>query len=144
MVRVVVRVVLDTDVLVAGLGSPTGASRALLQELRGGRLIVAASVAMMLEYEAVLTRSEHLAAIGFSRREVDTLLDGLAALAEPITPHFLWRPQLRDPDDEMVLDTAVAGGCDAIVTFNSRDFLPAAKRFGLSVLLPRDAFRRLR
>ncbi len=97
----------------------------------------------MLEYEAVVTRPEHLAVIGLSRDEVNRLLDGLAALVEPVTPHFLWRPQLRDPDDEMLLDTAVAGHCDAIVTFNSRDFLPAARRFGLEVLLPRDIIRRL-
>lgn len=80
-------------------------SRALLRGLRAGRLIVAANVALMPEYEAVLTRSEHLAAIGLSRREVNPLLAGLAALVEPVTPHVLWRPQLRDPDDEMVLDT---------------------------------------
>lgn len=66
---------------------------------------MAANVALMPEYEAVLTRSEHLAAIGLSRREVNPLLAGLAALVEPVTPHVLWRPQLRDPDDEMVLDT---------------------------------------
>jgi putative PIN family toxin of toxin-antitoxin system len=138
-----VRVAIDTDVLVAGLRSPRGASRALLQELRAGRLVVVASVALMLEYEAVVTRPEHLAVIGLSRDEVNRLLDGLAALVEPVTPHFLWRPQLRDPDDEMLPDTAVAGHCDAIVTFNSRDFLPAARRFGLEVLLPRDIIRRL-
>lgn len=138
------RVVLDTDVLVAALRSPGGASRALLQYLRSGRLVVVASVALMLEYEAVLTRSEHLAAMGLSRHEVGTLLDGLAALVEPVTPHFLWRPQLRDVDDEMVLDAAVAGACDAIVTFNTRDFLPAAQRFGLEVLKPGDVFRRVR
>ena len=134
---------LDTDVLVAALRSPRGASRALLQRLRAGRLVAVVSVALMLEYEAVLTRVEQLAAIGLSRREMEALLDGLAALVEPVTPHFLWRPQLRDVDDEMVLAAAVAGGCDAIVTFNTRDFLPAATRFGLGVLVPADALRRI-
>jgi putative PIN family toxin of toxin-antitoxin system len=138
-----VRVVLDTDVVVAGLRSPTGASRALLRRLRAGRLVVVASVALMVEYEAVLTRPEHLAATGLSRREMNALLDGLAALVEPVTPSFLWRPQLRDPDDEMVLDAAVAGRCDAIVTFNVDDFLPAARRFGVKVLRPREAIGRL-
>jgi predicted nucleic acid-binding protein len=76
--------------------------------------------------------------------EVDIFLDGLAALLLPVLPYFLWRPLLRDPDDEMVLDTAVNGQADAIVTFNVRAFLPEARQFQIEVLAPREALRRLR
>src|SRR5262247_3808776 len=70
-------------------------------------------------------------------------LDGLAALVVPVTPYFLWRPTLRDPDDEMVLDAAVNERAEAIVTFNVRDFLPGATRFRVAVLTPAQTLRRL-
>lgn len=135
--------VLDTDVIVAGLRSPAGASRRLLQYLRADRVQAVATMSMFIEYEAVLTRPEHLAATGLSLTETGRFLDGLAALVTPVTPHFLWRPQLRDPDDEMVLEAAVNGRANAIVTFNQRDFLPAASGFGIGVERPSDMIRRL-
>lgn len=107
-----------------------------------------ANVALMLEYEAVCSRAEHLAAAGLSTQELGVFLDALAALAEPVETHYLWRPQLRDPSDEMVLEAAVNGSAQAssaqaIVTFNLRDFGLAPSAFGIDVLLPRDALRRL-
>jgi putative PIN family toxin of toxin-antitoxin system len=138
-----VRLALDSNVLVAALRSPEGASRALLLALRARRVEAVASVNMMIEYEAVLTRHEHLTAAGLTRREIGAFLDGLARLVIPVTPYFLWRPQLTDPDDEMVLDAAVSGSCDAIVTFNTRHFKPATARFGIDVLTPAQAIRRV-
>jgi len=135
---------LDTDVVVAALRSPLGASRRLIQELRGGGVKAVATVGMFIEYEAVLTRPDNLAAAGLSAAEIGVFLDGLAALVTPVRPHFLWRPQLRDPNDEMVLEAAVNGRADAIVTFNLRDFLPAAGRFGIEVARPGDILRRLK
>jgi hypothetical protein len=70
-------------------------------------------------------------------------LDGLAVLAEPVVVHFLWRPQLRDAGDEMVLDAAVNGKAQAIVTFNHRDYGHTPARFGILLLLPAEAFRRI-
>src|SRR5262249_10867069 len=137
------RVALDTDVIVAALRSRTGASNALVRALRRGRLDAVASVPMLLEYEAVLMRAEQRRAIGFTAAQVQQFLDGLAALLIPVTPYFLWRPMLRDPDDEMVLDAAVNGQADTIVTFNRRDFLPGATQFQLSVLTPAQTLRRL-
>lgn len=134
---------LDTDVVVAALRSPAGASRRLIQSLRVGRLAVVATVGMFVEYEAVLSRPEHLAATGLTLAETGRFLDGLAALIIPVRPHFLWRPQLRDPNDEMVLEAAVNGHADAIVTFNQRDFLPAARRLGIDVQKPCEIVRRL-
>jgi putative PIN family toxin of toxin-antitoxin system len=138
------RVVFDTDVIVAALRSRTGASNALLRALRLGQLEAVASVPMMLEYEAVLMRPEQQQATGLTAQEVGVFLDGLAALLTPVMPYFLWRPRLRDPNDEMVLNAAVNGGADAIVTFNVGDFLPGATPFQLEVLTPAEALRRLR
>lgn len=135
---------LDTDVVVAAVRSSRGASRRLLQELRGGRVKAVATIGMFVEYEAVLTRPDNLAASGLDASEIGVFLDGLALLVTPVVPHFLWRPLLRDPNDEMVLEAAVNGQADAIVTFNQRDFLPAARRFGIDLERPADIIRRLR
>jgi putative PIN family toxin of toxin-antitoxin system len=138
------KLVFDTDILVAALRSRMGASNALLRALRQGQVEAVASLPMLLEYEAVLMRPEQRQRTGMSVQDVNVFLDGLAALLTPVTPYFLWRPMLRDPDDEMVLDAAVSGRAEVIVTFNVRDFLPEARRFDLDVLTPADVLRRLR
>ena len=135
--------VLDTNILVAGLRSRTGASRRLLFWLYEGRFEAVASVAMMLEYEAVLTRPENLEAFRLTWQEVERFLDGMSHLIMPVTPFFLWRPQLRDPADEHVLEAAVNSDADAIVTFNIRHFQSAAARFGIDVIRPGEAVRRI-
>ena len=94
----------------------------------------------MVEYEAVLSRQEHLAAIGLTSRQVGEILDALAAVAIPVRLSFLWRPRLKDPADEMVLETAVNGGADRLVTFNIRH-LAAALDFGIRVLRPAEAWK---
>ncbi len=137
------RYLLDTDVLVAGLRSRTGASRRLLTLLYMGRYQALASVATMLEYEAVLNRPENLAAFGLTSQEIQRFLDSMSMLITPVTLFFLWRPQLRDPADEHVLEAAVNGGADAIVTFNQRHFDGVAQRFGIITLRPADALRRI-
>jgi putative PIN family toxin of toxin-antitoxin system len=134
---------LDTEVIVAALRSPSGASRRLIQQLRAGRVQAVATIGMVVEYEAVLTRPEHLAATGLTAGEMGHFLDGLASLLTAVRPHFLWRPQLRDPNDEMILEAAVNGRAEAIVTFNRRDFVPAAARFGLDVETPGNIILRL-
>jgi predicted nucleic acid-binding protein len=137
------RTVVDTDVLVAAVRSHRGASRVLLTAALERRYPLLASVPLMLEYEAVLTRSEHLAAAGISAADVEVLLDALAIVAEPIRISYLWRPLLPDAGDDLVLETAVNGRADVVVTFNRRHFEPAAAPFGLEILAPADAVRRL-
>jgi predicted nucleic acid-binding protein len=74
---------------------------------------------------------------------VEAFLDAVVAMAEPVKTHFLWRPQLHDPNDEMVLEAAVNGGAVALVTFNVRDYGSAPAQFGIEVLLPREAITRI-
>jgi putative PIN family toxin of toxin-antitoxin system len=137
------RLVLDTDVIVAALRSPRGASAALLRAIRQGRATMLLSTPLLLEYEAVCQREEHRVAAGLTRTDVASFLDGLAGLAEPVIVHFLWRPQLRDAGDEMVLEAAVNGQAQAIVAFNRRDYGNAPARFGILLLLPRETYRRI-
>ncbi|TIW17466.1 MAG: putative toxin-antitoxin system toxin component, PIN family [Mesorhizobium sp.] len=132
------RIVLDTNVLTAGLRSRNGASFAVLRMIADRRLCPLVTTALFLEYEAVLTRPEQTTVHGLSATELDRLLAGFAALAEPVEPHFLWRPQLADPKDEMVLEAAVNGRADALVTYNRRDFSAAAGRFDIAVVSPAE------
>jgi putative PIN family toxin of toxin-antitoxin system len=139
-----VKLVLDTSVVVAAMRSPAGASAALVRAARQGSVTLLATVSLALEYEAVCRQAEHKLAAGLSDRQVDVFLDALIALAQPVEAHFIWRPQLRDPADEMVLEAAVNGRADALVTFNVRDFGTVPSHFGVEVLLPREAIWRIR
>ena len=98
-----------------------------------GTFDVHISVPLMLEYEAVLLKHEPLSRL--TECDIDDLLDYVCAVGVKHDVFFLWRPRLRDPKDDMVLETAVAGGCDAIVTYNRRDF-GGARDFDISVVTP--------
>jgi putative PIN family toxin of toxin-antitoxin system len=139
-----VRLVLDTDAVVAAMRSPAGASAAIIRAIRQEQATLLLSVPLVIEYEAVCQKSEHRLAAGLSGRQVDVFLDGIVAMAEQVETHFLWRPQLRDPNDEMVLEAAVNGQADALVTFNLRDYGAAPAQFGVEVLLPREAMARIK
>jgi putative PIN family toxin of toxin-antitoxin system len=137
------RIVLDTNILVAATRNAQGPSFALMQLVRSGQLSVCCSPAVFLEYEDVLKRPAQLEASGLLLTDIDAILNELAQRIEPIATHYQWRPQLRDPSDEMVLELAVNAAADAIVTYNLRDFGPA-KRFGVPVLNPEQAFKHFR
>ena len=137
------RAVVDTNVLVAARHSRSGASNALLRAVDRGRFTVLASVPLFLEYEAVLTRPVHELETGSSDTMVAGFLDYLAQLVEPVRLHYLWRPQLGDVADEMVLETAINGRADCIATFNTRHFGPAA-RFGIEIVTPAELLGRIR
>jgi putative PIN family toxin of toxin-antitoxin system len=134
-----VRIVLDTDVMVAALRSNAGASRQLLIHALTRRFDLLLSVPLMLEYEAVLKRPEHLRTAGATRDDIDAILDALAAAGVPVIPNFSWRPELTDPGDEMILEVAVNGQADLIVTFNLRDLRNAARTFGVRAIRPPEA-----
>jgi putative PIN family toxin of toxin-antitoxin system len=137
------RLVLDTATMVAAIRSDAGASRRLLVGALERRLTLLASVPLMVEYQAVMTRPEHLEVSGLSGGDMNALLDAVAAVATPVRLAFLWRPMVRDPDDDMVLEAAVNGNAEAIVTFNLRDFAKVAGMFGIEVISPGEAWQRL-
>ena len=137
------KLVLDTDVVVAAMRSPRGASAEILRAARQGRVMLLVSMPLALEYEAVCSRAGHRLAAGLSAHEVEVFVTAIIAMAEPIFTHFLWQPQLRDAGDEMVLEAAINGRAEALVTFNVRDFAPAHTLFGVPTLLPREAVRRI-
>ena len=130
------RAVLDTSILVAGLRSREGASFVLLGMVARRAVVPLATIALFLEYEDVLKRAEQREASGMTMDMIDRFLGGLASVAEPVDVHLRWRPQLRDAGDELVLEAAVNGRADALVTHNVRDFRDSAPRFGLRVARP--------
>jgi putative PIN family toxin of toxin-antitoxin system len=139
----VYRVVLDTSEIIAALRSRSGAGNAVLEHVARGRLRPLVSTALFLEYEEVVKRPEIRLATGMSQDDVGGFLAALASAAEAVEVNFRWRPQLSDPKDELVLEAAVNGNADALVTHNLRDFEPATRLFGLRVLLPRDVLKEL-
>jgi putative PIN family toxin of toxin-antitoxin system len=138
-----VRLVLDTTVLVAGLRSASGASRQLLRAALEKRFVLLLSVPLVIEYEAVATRKEHLKASGLKSAEVVALLDALISVSEPVVPRFRWRPMLRDPNDDMVFEAALNGHADLLVTFNRTDFAPLAPKSNIRIASPAEALREL-
>ena len=136
------RVVLDTDVVVRALRSPESASAVLIGAVRAGRVTLVASLANALEYEDVLGRPSIVAGTPYTPEEGAAFARAVASLAEPVIIDRRWRPQLRDPGDEHILEAALNGRADAIVTFNRRDFAGAAE-LGLKLALPRDILAEL-
>ena len=139
---VVVRLVLDTNVVVAAFRSRRGASNALLRLVDAGRVTPLCSTALFLEYEAVLSRTETRTTTGHSLDDVAAIMRALAARCEPVDISFRVRPMLRDADDEMVLEAALNGRADAIVTHNIRDFV-SIRDLGLEIATPGNIVRRL-
>jgi putative PIN family toxin of toxin-antitoxin system len=137
-------VVLDTNIMVPASLSPFGASFQLLSMVPQRRFEFFLSVPLMFEYEDALKRDDIRQQSHLTRGDIETILNMLAACGTPRMIYFLWRPQLRDPKDEMVLELAVSGQADAIVTLNERDFLPTAPDlFGIEVIRPGPFLRRL-
>ena len=134
---------LDTSVLVAALRSSTGASSLLGEAVLRGQLRPLVSVPLVLEYEAVLTRPEHLLASGFAAVEAVKIVKAFCSMGEAVHIAFRLRPQLPDPNDEFVLETAFHGRADAIISFNRKEFEPA-KAFGIRTLCPKEAWLKMR
>ncbi len=128
-------IVLDTNVLVSSLRSREGASFRLLRLVGGAKFKIHLSVALALEYEASLKKPGAVPA--FSAAEKDDLLDYLCSVARLDRVHFLWRPYLPDPGDDMVLELAVAGGADKIITFNKADF-EGSEKLGVQIMTPKE------
>jgi predicted nucleic acid-binding protein len=135
------RVVLDTSVLVAAMRSRRGASFEVVARLGKGTFQAAVSVPLVLEYESALLR--HLAASPFTEDDVRALIDYVCDVAIQQEVFFLWRPFLRDPSDDLVLEVAVAAGCEAVVTHNVRDFR-CAEKLGVQIITPGRFLQQIR
>jgi predicted nucleic acid-binding protein len=116
----------------------------LLLEIFDGHVCLLMSTALLLEYEAVLTRPTVLRMIGIDTASVLAVLDELAGLCTPVALDYRWRPVAADPDDDMVIETGINGGADAIATFNLGDMRAGAERFGVVAQRPATILRRLR
>jgi predicted nucleic acid-binding protein len=132
-------VVLDTNVVVSALRSRRGAAFQVLAAVGGESFDIAISVPMVLEFEEALLGQR---TAGITELDIRTALDYLCEAGREQEVFFLWRPTLRDPDDDMVLELAVAAGCVAVVTHNVRDFR-GTDRFGIGVWTPVDLLRKV-
>ena len=137
------RIVLDTSVIVAGLRSALGASHQLLRQIASGSISPLLTSTLFLEYEDVLKRPEQRIAHGLSLTQIDGFLSALASASEAVNVHFRWRPMLADAADEMVLEAAINGRAEALVTHNVRDFEPAARLLKLRVIRPGEFLKEM-
>ncbi len=128
-------IVFDTNILVTALRSKRGASYKLLTLVKSGKFVIHISVPLVLEYEDVAKRL--LEDISLTEQAVEDIIDYLCIVAQRQQIFYLWRPFLRDPKDDMVIELAVAASCDFIITYNKRDFR-GARRFGLRVVTPKE------
>lgn len=129
------KTVIDTNVLFAALKSSQGASYKLISLLPSKRFSIAISVPLIIEYEDVLKRGKLPASI--TEKEIGDFIDFFCYIGDQQDIFFLWRPFLPDPSDDLVLEVAVAGNCDAIITYNKRHFKNVNK-FGLRILDPKE------
>lgn len=132
------RLVLDTNVIVAAMLSPGGASAEVIRLAARGRVTLIGTLSLALEYLEVCARSDVRARSLVSEAEGLRFADEVAALLSPVDVRFRWRPAGPDPDDDHVIEAALNGAADAIVTFNRRDFEEASRRFNLPILTPAD------
>src|SRR4030066_168997 len=130
----------DTNVFVSALRSRNGASFRLLSIVDAGKFELAISVPLVLEYEAAAKK--HSRATGLSLSDIDAIIDYICRIAKHYKIYYLWRPFLKDPKDDMVLELAVVSNVNHIVTYNSADF-KGIEKFGLRAIKPRDFLREI-
>ena len=136
------RVVIDTNVLVSALKSQRGAAFALISLLPSEHFQPALSVPLYAEYQDVLTRPEHLIE-NLSTKDIQRFLRYICKISHRQNIFFLWRPRLKDPKDEMVLELAAASQSRYIITYNLRDF-KGVERFGIKALTPAAFLKKIR
>jgi len=136
-----VRIVMDTNVLYAGLYSAKGASYCILNAIDKGKIRLVLSTTLLFEYEDVLKRNQSV--LSLSNPEIDIILDNLCKLSEHQTVYFLWRPRLPDPKDDHILELAVASGTKTVVTHNIKDF-SGIEEFGIRAITPKKLLEEIK
>ena len=132
--------VIDTNILFAGLYSNEGTSYKILNLIEDGKIVPLLSTTLLFEYEDVLKRKQKQ--LGLSNSEIEDVLDAICEKGKEKKIYFIWRPQLRDPKDDHVLELAVAANGADIITFNTNDFIKA-QSFGIRVLRPIEILEEL-
>lgn len=133
-------IVIDTNVFVSAIRSKRGASFKLFMLVGGGKFDLHISVPLLLEYEDAAKRL--LGVITLTEKEIDNILDYISKVAIHRKIFYLWRPWLPDPKDDMVLELAIAAGCDRLVTYNKADFR-GVEDFGIQICTPQDILEEL-
>ena len=126
------KIILDTNILFTALRSSRGASFKLVSLIPSKLFDLSVSVPLVVEYEDVLKRSKNLEYL--NECDVDEFIDFIVSMSEHKKIHYLWRPFLKDPCDDMLVELAVASNADAIVTYNKKDFKNVAERFGVKII----------
>ena len=129
-------IIIDTNVLIAALKSRKGASFKLLSIIGQGKFNISLSVPLLLEYEAVTEKL--IEGIPLTAEDIDDILNYLCSVARHRKIFYLWRPFLKDPKDDMVLELAVTSRCDIIITYNKIDFKNVEQHFGIRILTPKE------
>lgn len=134
------KIVIDTNVIVSALKSRNGFSFKLLSIIDDSRFSVFISVPLILEHEDVIKRSKSQIKLNFT--EISNILDYICLIGKKRKIFYLWRPFLKDPKDDMILELAVESECDYIITFNKKDFKNIEK-FNLKVLTPKELLKKI-
>jgi putative PIN family toxin of toxin-antitoxin system len=129
------QIVIDTSIFIAALRSRQGAAYKLLMLIDGEKFETNISVPLILEYEDAAKRL--IGEISLTARDIDNILDYVCAIANHRAIFYLWRPYLKDPKDDMVLEVAVTSHCDFIITYNQRDF-QGAEQFGIRIVTAKE------
>jgi len=132
---------MDTNVLIAALRSQRGASYKLLSLIDTAKFELNVSVPLLFEYEDVAKRDKQMAG-GLSETEINNILDYICAVAHRRKIFFLWRPYLKDPKDDHVLELAVESQCDYIITYNKKDFA-GIEAFGIEAITAKEFLQRI-
>ena len=140
MPRKKARIILDTNVLYAGLFSSKGASFQVLRAIEQSRLKMVISTTLLFEYEDILRRNQ--ADLGLSNQEIESTLDYFCMKSEHQKIYFLWRPYLSDPKDDHLLELAIASGTKFIVTHNTKDFV-GMENFGIRAITPKEVMEEI-
>lgn len=134
------KIVIDTNVIVSALRSRKGYSFNLLSIIDDKRFKISISVPLILEYEEAIKRNRRN--IRLSQANINSILDYICLIAEKRKIFYLWRPYLKDPKDDMILELAVESESDFIISFNKKDFV-GTNKFNIEVLTPKEFLQML-
>ena len=136
-----IRIILDTNVLYAGLYSSEGASYQILRAIERGQIQIILSTTLLFEYEDILNRKK--SELGLPEKQIEAVLDNLCRLSDHQKIYYLWRPFLKDPNDDHILELAVASQTEIIVTHNIKDF-NGIDNFGIRAITPKQLLKEIK